>query len=981
LENTKTTIATIASILILTFSAVIVALPMVNAATRNFYTWVYVATGAGTRNIGFGESVLLVAWTADIPPDTGEASGVVPSPTGRAGWYDMQIKVWDPDNETTILDMPYSDPVGANWILYTPTKVGTYRVQAIFPYTDKELKVTWASGGSFFRAGDHYIYSAAVSPIETFEVSEEVSPPWPEAPLPMDYWTRPISDASREWYVLTGNWLGGAANVWPMGSSGGNVGSYGYGLAPESAHILWSKPFFIGGLMDERFGTINFQTSHYQGVSFSPTIVLDGKIHWTPRYTTHGNKGWEMIDLYSGETLYRNFSATKPNSGSIYLYESPNQHGGFAYLWETGGGWSWFGGGGAAVEVPEVVTVARAVQEANLSVIKVGNPYKVNRTETPISLGTVWKMIDAYTFNPICWIANVSSRGTNVYGKDGSILYYNTVNYGTSANPNYYVTVWNSSAGTMVASQHGTGAWQWRPAGGDFGAENPYFGTGDFMNPMTMDYDIVHDGSLFYSQNFSIPNITSPPNALLNETGSIRAIRQDEYMIFGTAGRNDNRGIVQGWMMGISLEPETRGTQLWKTTFTPPFCDVDKNITAAAMFGGGFTLTGVYPEDGVFTFGEVKQLKTWVIDLDTGMQLWETDDTIPQYNYYGQRQAVIDGKLIIYGSYSGTMNAYNITTGEKLWTYNAENIGAESPYGNYPISISAVADEKIYLTTSEHSYTHPLYRGPNLRCVNVTDGTEIWSILDFGGGVAIADGRLLSSNSMDNMIYCYGKGPSATTVYIQNDVVTHGKSVLIKGTVTDDTPTGRRNTNDEIDFTLKGTPAISDEDMSAWMEYMFMQQAKPKDAKGVEVVIETLDPNGNTYELGRTTSDTNGEFGCVIDPPVPGKYKIIATFEGSASYGPSTASTYLWVEEAPSPAQTIEPEPTEPEPTEPEPAEPEPTEPEPTETEPAEPEPTEPEPTEPAEAPFITTEVAILAAVVIAIVIGAVSIYMLRRRK
>ena len=977
----KTKISALTFVLVLTFSAIFVALPTVNAATRNFYTWVYVATGTGTRSIGVGESVLLVSWTAEMPPDTGEASGVVPSKSGRAGWYGMQIQVWEPDGETTILDMPYSDPVGANYISYTPAKIGTYQIQAIFPYTDKELKVTWASGGAFFTAGDHYIYSAAVSQIETFEVTEEASTPWNEAPLPMDYWTRPISDASREWYVLTGNWLGGAANVWPMGSSGGNVGNYGYGSAPESAHILWSKPFFIGGLMDERFGDINFQTSHYQGVSFSPTIVLDGKIHWTPRYTTHGSKGWEIIDLYSGETLYRNFTATKPNSGSIYLYESPNQHGGLAYLWETGGGGGWFGGGGAPVVVPEVVTVSQAVQDANLSVIKVGNPYKVNRTETPISLGTVWKMIDAYTLNPICWIANVSSRGTNVYGKDGNILYYNMVNYGTSANPNYYVTVWDSSAGTMVASQQGTGFWQWRPAGGDFGAENPYFGTGDFMNPVSMDYDIVHDGRLFYSQNFSIPNIRSPPNAILNETGSIRAIRQDEYMIIGTTGRNDDRGIVQGWMMGISLEPEKRGTQLWKTTFTPAFCDLDKNITAAAMFVGGFTLTGVYPEDGVFTFGEVKQLKTWVFDLDTGTQLWETDDTIPQYNYYSQSQAVIDGKLIIYGSYSGTMIAYNITTGEKLWTYAAENIGHESPYGNYPISLSAVADGKIYLTTSEHSYTHPLYRGPNLRCVNVTDGTEIWSILDFGGGVAIADGRILSSNSMDNMIYCYGKGPSATTVYIQDDVTTHGTTVLIKGTVTDDTPTGRRNTNDKIDFTLKGTPAISDEDMSAWMEYMFMQQAKPKNAKGVTVKLTAIDPNGNYQDIGEVTSDISGNYGIDWVPPVPGKYQITASFDGTNSYGPSSSMTYFYVDQAPSPGASIEPEPTTPEPTTPEPTTPEPTTPEPTTPESTTPEPTEPEPTEATEAPFITTEIAILVAVAVACVIGIVSFWALKKRK
>ena len=56
-------------------------------------------------------------------------------------------------------------------------------------------------------------------------------------------------------------------------------------------------------------------TAHYQGVEFSPTIILDGKIHWTPRYTTHGSKGYEIIDLYTGETLFLDWNATKTRYG------------------------------------------------------------------------------------------------------------------------------------------------------------------------------------------------------------------------------------------------------------------------------------------------------------------------------------------------------------------------------------------------------------------------------------------------------------------------------------------------------------------------------------------------------------------------------------------------------------------------------------------------------------------------------------------
>jgi hypothetical protein len=173
----------------------------------------------------------------------------------------------------------------------------------------------------------------------------------------------------------------------------------------------------------------------------------------------------------------------------------------------------------------------------------------------------------------------------------------------------------------------------------------------------------------------------------------------------------------------------------------------------------------------------------------------------------------------------------------------------------------------------------------------------------------MADGVLVGLNFFDNELYAFGKGPSATTVSAPQLVPTVGSSVMITGTVTDQTETGRRNTNDMFDFTLKGTPAISDEDMSAWMEYKFMQQAMPADAKGVEVVLETLDSNGNFYEIGRTTSDINGNYGIMWEPPVPGEYQIIATFAGSASYGPSQATTYMGVSAAPEPTSAPTPTP------------------------------------------------------------------------
>jgi hypothetical protein len=67
-----------------------------------------------------------------------------------------------------------------------------------------------------------------------------------------------------------------------------------------------------------------------------------------------------------------------------------------------------------------------------------------------------------------------------------------------------------------------------------------------------------------------------------------------------------------------------------------------------------------------------------------------------------------------------------------------------------------------------------------------------------------------------------------------------------------------------------------------------------------------LDPNNNYYEVGRTTTDASGMFSCAFTPEVPGKYTIIASFEGSEGYWPSHAETAINVEEAP----VATPEPT-----------------------------------------------------------------------
>ena len=129
----KSKLSMIALFLMLTIIASSVALFPANAqtvtTTRSFF---YV--GVSPSTVGVGQSVIVVTWTADMPPDVGETEGTVPSPNGRAGWNNpATVSIMKPDGTNDTLTMPRTDPVGATWINYVPETVGTYVSASLLP--------------------------------------------------------------------------------------------------------------------------------------------------------------------------------------------------------------------------------------------------------------------------------------------------------------------------------------------------------------------------------------------------------------------------------------------------------------------------------------------------------------------------------------------------------------------------------------------------------------------------------------------------------------------------------------------------------------------------------------------------------------------------------------------------------------------------------------------------------------------------------
>ncbi len=291
-------------------------------------------------------------------------------------------------------------------------------------------------------------------------------------------------------------------------------------------------------------------------------------------------------------------------------------------------------------------------------------------------------------------------------------------------------------------------------------------------------------------------------------------------------------------------------------------------------------------------------MTTHAYSIKTGEELWVTDPLPTGWGIFEYQRDIAYGKVYTTG-YTGAVRAYNADDGELDWEFDMGNAGRETPYGEWPTYNGfTIADNMIFVSNDEHSPDSVLWRGAKLWAINTTDGTEVWSISGMLRNPAVVDGLLTALNSYDGKVYTFGKGPSATTVTAPMTAIELGQTFTITGTVTDLSP-GQ-----------EGTPAISDEDMAAWMEYLHMQKVLPADAEGVKVKLSTIDPNNNLIEIGETTSDIEGNFGFTWAPQVPGLYQIIATFEGSDSYGSSSASTYMTaIETQPTAPPTASPAP------------------------------------------------------------------------
>ncbi len=484
-------------------------------------------------------------------------------------------------------------------------------------------------------------------------------------------------------------------------------------------------------------------------------------------------------------------------------------------------------------------------------------------------IGSTWNAYNPTTGRWEYTMTNVPP-GTNIYGANGEIYRY-TVN--TTAG---WMTLWNSSG--VIPD---VGSW------------------GSQVLGKTLD---ATEG---IEWNVTIPTDLPGPPGFVAAFGSVNVISYENVLVGSDMGIGITLASDAVHYWGLSVKPGEEGQLLFNKAWQLPSANLTMGITA------------VSEEDGVFILAAKEIRQFWGFSIETGDQLWgPTESQIyldayqitaasqgPDTSWWaGGSVATADG-ILYSASIGGIVYAYDVTSGEPLWTYEASDPYNEILWNNnWPMRVLFITDGKLYVGHDEHSPIDPKPRGAPFICLNATTGEEIFRAnglfrqTEAGSRAIIGDSIIATVDSYDERIYAIGKGPSETTVTINNNVVSQGSSILLEGTVMDISP-GTTDAALQLRFP-KGVPAMSDESMTAWMLYVYKQFACPADVKGVDVFIKIQDPNGDYYSTTVTT-DGSGAFSMAWAPQIVGMYQVTVLFQGSNSYYSSWATKSFVVDATP----------------------------------------------------------------------------------
>jgi hypothetical protein len=860
----------ISMLMIMVMGAATALTPNAHAQIINIPTYSYV--NIAPNPCGVGQTVTVNFWLAVPLVDIEYAVNIT-------------VLVTKPDGTTLTLGPFKSDLTGGSFTTFTPTTTGNYSFQMI--YGGQRMAVQPYVGD---------LNEPSKSTVQTLIVQQTPATGVPTTPLPTRWWQTPVNAENvQNWAGISGGWFGYYPNTFANSGGYNDTGNYNpYTTAPATAHIIWTKPFCVGGVAGGTLGNDEQNSNYWTTSQYDPKyapVIIDG-IEYTSWFTTQtgSQQGIIAIDLYNGQTLWTINTQDPLRCGMILNFKTIDQYG------------------------------------------DVG-PYIF--TSTPSFLGTFigvpnWYMYDGLTGQQVATITNVPNFVLLGADSDGNIIGY-IVATNTTFNPVTFATVTYPTLTVQIPIIN--------YAFGLAGYNNVTFNTA-LHGPVLEMYNLTNAfiASGLMSAIGGLFDWTLPLGSVFNWNNGLQwAVTENSILngvviqglgtgLFGYNGWSGNTLVFQtgtlsvgetvGWVVEAGFNANT-GALEWITNRTggiyEPYTRITNNLDGAAA-------DGVYVEINQATYDMAAYY------LATGKQAWTTslnvkmaDGHMPdQYDSFDFETTpdTTTGVLYVW-ALGGDVWAVNMTNGNIIWTWSTAQAngeaGTETPYGIYPLwtfSDEALAGQgsgTILYLSEGHEYTPPLFHGALELALNATTGQLVWDNLGFDDtATAVADGVMTTFNAYDGQIYAYAQGPSKTTVSAPDLGVTTATPITITGSVTDISP-GASQQAVAANFP-NGLPCVSDASMTQFMEAVYEQQPMPTNTTGVPVTLSVTDSNGNHYNIGTTTTNAMGTYGLTWTPIITGNYTLTATFAGTNGYYGSAATTYFYASSPPAtPAPTAPP--------------------------------------------------------------------------
>ena len=661
-------------------------------------TWCF---GIASPNpVGVGQTFNIIMFNPQVPPN---------ALLGNDIRYQFHLTITKPDGtvetfpstgETSGLNIHggeggigdgvfVSDSTGSTYTAYTPDQTGNYSITVFF----HQLYYHWNSTNGGGSSSNDYYGTTFLASNYTFPVTvqqEQVSInglPLIQS-MPTEYWTRPIEGQNDQWYTVSSNWLNNAHDA----DNGGTENRYQPdGIAPNSPHILWTRPTedngILGGTNDGRTDTGNaFNAGSQYQPRFNNQVIMYGRLYFTPNTVYSGTSQLlDCVDLKTGELLWEQDTteltgrSNVPIFGYYYSDDNPNEHGianpgwlftnnyaigyqperGFPYLNVTG--------------VPNGFEVQGYAGE-NLRYVFSGN------TNNGYALGQ-WNSSKAIPSR------NPSSNQINA----GTIDSYD----------------WNVSIGKMFATSPTIRAvydnqYVWGTNGSwPTGTGAPSYAYVDEVTVWAISIQPGHEGQLLYMKNIDIEDEATNQNIIFERaTGAEQRfvglkVPSCTFYIWDMSngelvGTTDAQSDFQayGYFTWPSLISQTQTKMAYGTLFTAGYTGA---VSAYSLSNGSLLWRDIYPSGG---------------------------EKIP--NFVQMEGLICDGKLYV-GTHEHSadtplykaerLHCLNVTTGETIWDLSG---------WAYPMTF-ATADGVLIYWNNYDAQIYAIGKGPSATTVSAPD--------------------------------------------------------------------------------------------------------------------------------------------------------------------------------------------------------------------------------------------------------------------